>query len=119
MEAESEAVGMLVAGDGLESKFAALEGGTVEDELAALKAGALAGPKQVRRMPGVDAQLQGTSNHCVLRLCDDEWGMMLDIIGVALPLRRSSLRRSPPRARRARTAAGGGAARGAADQGRD
>lgn len=37
MEAESEAVGMLVAGDGLENKFAALESGTVEDELAALK----------------------------------------------------------------------------------
>jgi phage shock protein A len=45
MEAESEAVGMLVAGDGLESKFAALEGGTVEDELAALKGGMLAGAK--------------------------------------------------------------------------
>ena len=41
MEAESEAVGLLVAGDGLESKFAALEGGTVEDELAALKQGML------------------------------------------------------------------------------
>ncbi|GBF97603.1 hypothetical protein Rsub_10739 [Raphidocelis subcapitata] len=46
MEAESEAVGMLVAGDGLEGKFAALESGTVEDELAALKKGVLAGPKQ-------------------------------------------------------------------------
>jgi phage shock protein A len=41
MEAESEAVGMLVAGDGLESKFAQLESGTVEDELAALKKGML------------------------------------------------------------------------------
>uniref|UniRef100_A0A383WA63 PspA/IM30 family protein n=1 Tax=Tetradesmus obliquus TaxID=3088 RepID=A0A383WA63_TETOB len=41
MEAESEAVTMLTAGDGLESKFAALEGGTVEDELAALKQGML------------------------------------------------------------------------------
>lgn len=46
MEAESEAVGMLVAGDGLESKFMALEGGTVEDELAALKQGVLASSKQ-------------------------------------------------------------------------
>lgn len=45
MEAESEAVGMLVAGDGLEGKFAALESGTVEDELAALKQGVLAGAK--------------------------------------------------------------------------
>jgi phage shock protein A len=41
MEAESEAVGMLVAGDGLESKFAQLETGTVDDELAALKKGML------------------------------------------------------------------------------
>ncbi|KIZ01776.1 putative membrane-associated protein, chloroplastic Flags: Precursor [Monoraphidium neglectum] len=46
MEAQSEAVGMLVAGDGLESKFAALEGGNVDDELAALKRGVLAGSKQ-------------------------------------------------------------------------
>eukprot|EP00879_Flechtneria_rotunda_P000682 GHRR01000799.1.p1 GENE.GHRR01000799.1~~GHRR01000799.1.p1 ORF type:complete len:296 (+),score=125.22 GHRR01000799.1:142-1029(+) len=45
MEAESEAVGMLVAGDGLESKFAQLESGTVEDELAALKKGML-GPSK-------------------------------------------------------------------------
>lgn len=46
MEAESEAVGLLVAGDGLENKFQALESGTVEDELAALKGGLLAGAKQ-------------------------------------------------------------------------
>jgi phage shock protein A len=46
MEAESEAVGQLVAGDGLETKFAALESGTVEDELAALKKGMLTGAKQ-------------------------------------------------------------------------
>ncbi|KAI8462717.1 MAG: PspA/IM30 family-domain-containing protein [Monoraphidium minutum] len=45
MEAQSEAVGMLVAGDGLESKFAALESGTVDDELAALKSGMLGGAK--------------------------------------------------------------------------
>lgn len=46
MEAQSEAVGQLVAGDGLESKFKALEGGAVDDELAALKQGLLAGSKQ-------------------------------------------------------------------------
>jgi hypothetical protein len=39
MEAEAESVTMLVGGDGLEGKFAALEGGSVEDELAALKQG--------------------------------------------------------------------------------
>ena len=43
MEAESEAVGMLTGNNGLEAKFAALEGGTVEDELAALKQGMLTG----------------------------------------------------------------------------
>jgi len=43
MEAESEAVGMLTGSNGLEAKFAALEGGTVEDELAALKQGMLTG----------------------------------------------------------------------------
>jgi len=41
MEAESEAIGQLVAGDGLEKQFAALEGGAVDDELAALKKGML------------------------------------------------------------------------------
>lgn len=50
MEAEGEAVAQLVAGDGVEQRFAALEGGSgVEDELAALKAGAgkrLAGARQ-------------------------------------------------------------------------
>lgn len=46
MEAQSEAVGMLVAGDGVEAKFAALESGTVDDELAMLKKGMLAGSKQ-------------------------------------------------------------------------
>lgn len=45
MEAESEAVGELTAGDGLESKFAQLESGTVEDELAALKKGMIGGGK--------------------------------------------------------------------------
>jgi phage shock protein A len=40
MEAQGEAVAQLVAGDGVEQRFAALEGGSgVEDELAALKAG--------------------------------------------------------------------------------
>ena len=46
MEAESEAVGALVAGDGVESKFKALEAGNVDDELAALKQGLLAGSRQ-------------------------------------------------------------------------
>jgi phage shock protein A len=46
MEAQAEATTMLVAGDGLESKFAALEGGNVEDELAALKKGMLPGSTQ-------------------------------------------------------------------------
>lgn len=41
MEAEADSVGLLVAGrnDGLDAKFLALEGGTVEDELSALKKG--------------------------------------------------------------------------------
>ncbi len=46
MEAESEATAMLVAGDGLETKFATLESGTVDDELAALKQGVLAATRQ-------------------------------------------------------------------------
>jgi phage shock protein A len=37
-------------GDGLEAKFAALEGGGVEDELKALKSGAL-GAKPVAALP--------------------------------------------------------------------
>lgn len=37
MEAESEAVGQIVGGDAIDEKFLALEGGSVEDELAALK----------------------------------------------------------------------------------
>ena len=41
MESEAEAVTMLSAGAGLENKFALLEQGTVDDELAALKKGAL------------------------------------------------------------------------------
>ncbi|KAI8466815.1 MAG: PspA/IM30 family-domain-containing protein [Monoraphidium minutum] len=45
MEAQSEAVGQLVAGDGLESRFKELESGTVDDELAALKQGMLSAPK--------------------------------------------------------------------------
>lgn len=39
MEAESESITMLATTDNLESKFAQLEGGTVDDELAALKRG--------------------------------------------------------------------------------
>jgi phage shock protein A len=37
MEAEAEAVGMLTASNDLEDKFKALEGGGVDDDLAALK----------------------------------------------------------------------------------
>lgn len=37
MEAETESITMMATSDNLESKFAQLEGGTVEDELAALK----------------------------------------------------------------------------------
>lgn len=52
MEAESEATAMIAGGDGLEAKFAALEGGGVEDELAALKSGALGGgSKPVAALP--------------------------------------------------------------------
>ena len=46
MEAQSEAVGMLVAGDGVEAKFAALESGTVDDELAMLNKVMLTGSMQ-------------------------------------------------------------------------
>lgn len=41
MEAEAESTALLVGGDKLEDKFALLEGSTVDDELAALKKGAL------------------------------------------------------------------------------
>lgn len=43
MEAEAESTAALVGNDGLDAKFAALEGGTVEDELSALKKGMLKG----------------------------------------------------------------------------
>eukprot|EP00878_Enallax_costatus_P013399 GHUV01014011.1.p2 GENE.GHUV01014011.1~~GHUV01014011.1.p2 ORF type:complete len:144 (+),score=47.83 GHUV01014011.1:1388-1819(+) len=39
LEAESESAGLLATPDKLEAQFALLEGGTVEDELAALKRG--------------------------------------------------------------------------------
>jgi phage shock protein A len=51
MEAEAESTAMLVGGDGLESKFAALEGGSVEDELAALKKGMIGSSKPVAALP--------------------------------------------------------------------
>ena len=41
MEAEAEAVGMLTAGEDLEDKFKALEGDSINDELAKMKAGML------------------------------------------------------------------------------
>jgi hypothetical protein len=42
LEAEADSAGLLAAPDRLEAQFAMLEGGTVEDELAALKQGRLA-----------------------------------------------------------------------------
>lgn len=42
LEAEAESAGQLATPDQLEARFAMLEGGTVEDELAALKQGRLA-----------------------------------------------------------------------------
>jgi phage shock protein A len=51
MEAEAESVAMLVGGDGLEGKFAALEGGSVEDELAALKKGMIGSSKPAAALP--------------------------------------------------------------------
>lgn len=49
MEAEAESVGILAAPDSLEAKFAKLEGGSgVDDDLAALKRGLLAAPKEAR-----------------------------------------------------------------------
>jgi len=52
MEAEAESVTMLSAGSGLENKFAALEAGTVDDELAALKKGVLgSSSKPVAALP--------------------------------------------------------------------
>jgi len=44
MEAEAEAVGMLSTTNDLEDKFKALEGGGVDDELAAMKAKMLGEP---------------------------------------------------------------------------
>ena len=41
MEAEGEAIGMLTAGSDLEDKFKALEGSSVDDELAKMKSGML------------------------------------------------------------------------------
>jgi hypothetical protein len=41
LESEAESAGLLATPDKLEAQFALLEGGTVEDELAALKQGQL------------------------------------------------------------------------------
>lgn len=43
MEAESEATLQMISNDGLEDKFAALEGSSVDDELSAMKRGMLSG----------------------------------------------------------------------------
>ncbi|GMH36128.1 hypothetical protein BSKO_03996 [Bryopsis sp. KO-2023] len=45
MEAESEAIGQIAGGDAIDEKFLALEGGSVEDDLAALKSKTLSGSK--------------------------------------------------------------------------
>eukprot|EP01024_Parvocaulis_polyphysoides_P051714 TRINITY_DN509_c0_g1_i3.p2 TRINITY_DN509_c0_g1~~TRINITY_DN509_c0_g1_i3.p2 ORF type:complete len:108 (-),score=36.77 TRINITY_DN509_c0_g1_i3:321-611(-) len=49
LESEAESVAVLNAGDGLEQKFKALEGESIEDELAAMKKGILSSspPKQL------------------------------------------------------------------------
>jgi len=51
MEAEAEAVTMLAPSADLDKKFAALEGGTVDDELAALKKGMLTGSSAPAALP--------------------------------------------------------------------
>tara|TARA_B110000977_G_scaffold130957_1_gene166901 strand:+ start:28306 stop:29232 length:927 start_codon:yes stop_codon:yes gene_type:complete len=51
MEAEAEAVGMLTASNDLEDKFKELEGGGVDDELAAMKSKMLGGVKETGTLP--------------------------------------------------------------------
>eukprot|EP00879_Flechtneria_rotunda_P005813 GHRR01006117.1.p1 GENE.GHRR01006117.1~~GHRR01006117.1.p1 ORF type:complete len:313 (+),score=120.31 GHRR01006117.1:216-1154(+) len=84
LEAEAESTGMLATPDRLEAQFAMLEGGTVEDELAALKRGQITAPpssnnsnsgrpvsevlvgsyarepvrQPVRQLDGIDAELE-------------------------------------------------------------
>jgi len=51
MEAEAESTAMLVGSDKLENKFALLESGTVDDELAALKKGVLTASSTPAALP--------------------------------------------------------------------
>jgi len=59
MEAEAESTQVLVAGDNLESSFAKLESGTVDDELAALKKGAIKGSAPAGALPPGQSQPAG------------------------------------------------------------
>ncbi|KAF8059115.1 hypothetical protein HT031_005287 [Scenedesmus sp. PABB004] len=59
LEAEAESASLLATPDGLERQFAALEGGSVEDELAALKRGALAAPRGAGAAPAAAAAALG------------------------------------------------------------
>lgn len=52
MEAEAESTALLVGNDNVESKFAMLETGTVEDELAALKKGLISSKPAAALPPG-------------------------------------------------------------------
>ena len=61
MEAEAEAIGMLTASNDLEDKFKALEGGGVDDELAAMKINMLgAGKKETGTLPEGRPVSEGT-----------------------------------------------------------
>lgn len=49
MEAESEAIGQIAGSDAIDEKFLALEGGSVEDDLAALKSKTLSGSSSAKK----------------------------------------------------------------------
>jgi phage shock protein A len=59
LEAEADSAGLLATPDRLEAQFAMLEGGTVEDELAALKQGRLAASSSASSRGGQQAQSLG------------------------------------------------------------
>jgi hypothetical protein len=59
LEAEAESSSLLAAPDRLEAQFAMLEGGTVEDELAALKQGRLAAASSSSSRGGQQTQALG------------------------------------------------------------
>ena len=63
MESEAEAAGILAAPDGIEGRFAALEGGSsVEDELLMLKSGGAKPGGRRQRCPRVEATRPSTSS---------------------------------------------------------